>query len=62
MSKNTTHFVLRIKDNMQCKEGIFNDALGEFNWEEILPTQLTTEIKIAALCCRARLSGKSKRS
>ena len=50
---------------MQCKEGIFNDALGEFNWEEILPTQLTTvttEIKIAALCCRARLSGKSKRS
>ena len=47
---------------MQWKEGIFNDALGEFNWEEILPTQLTTEIKIAALCCRARLSGKSKRS
>ena len=29
MSQNTTHFVLRIKENVQCKEGIFNDALGE---------------------------------
>ena len=42
---------------MQCKEGIFNDALGEKLRRNNLPTQLTTEIKIAALCCRARLSG-----
>ena len=29
VSKNTTHFVLRIKDNMKYKEGIFSDALVE---------------------------------
>ena len=28
-SKNSTQVVLSIKDNMQCKEGIFNDFLHE---------------------------------
>ena len=29
VSKNSTQVVLSIKDNMQCKEGIFNDFLRE---------------------------------
>ena len=29
VSKNTRKVVLSIRDNMQCKEGIFSDILGE---------------------------------
>ena len=64
VSKNTTQVVLSIKDNMQCKEGIFNDILREKlkrnkeKWNHLASNSANDRNQN----CRARFSGKSKRT